>query len=220
MPLLPGHVAAAAPGLHGFDTNTVLTPEVARAFAQQGFSFCVRYLSRNTPQSTRDLSYDEARAILASGLALMAVQHVAAAGWLPSQALGAQYGSAAVANAQAVGLPPGINLWLDLEGIGSDAGVEDVIAYCNAWFAPVAAAGFVPGVYVGADCVLDGNELFWRLRTRHYWRSGSLVPDVEQRGYQLIQRITSAQDIVNGIEIDRDLTQVDALGDNVLWLQA
>jgi hypothetical protein len=212
VPTLGGTVKAAAPGLHGFDTNTVLTAQVASAFRQQGFAFCVRYLSPSSPQAGGDLSAAEAQAILGSGLALMAVQHVSKAEWAPTEALGSQFGAAAAQNAQTVGFPPGVNIWRDLEGVRSGVANEDVIAYCNAWFDAVSAVQYQPGIYVGSDCILTGDDLFWRLRTHHYWRSGSsYTPDIPHRGYQLVQRITSAPDVGGGIAIDRDITMPDAL---------
>jgi hypothetical protein len=72
-----------------------------------------------------------------------------------------------------IGFPEGVNVWLDLEGAKTSTPHETMIAYCNAWFAEVEGAGFVPGVYVGAGVILTGNELFWRLTTKHYWKSGS-----------------------------------------------
>ncbi len=215
---LPGSVRAAEPGLHGFDTNTVVMAKAAIAFREQGFAFCARYLSRSVPQAGGDLSNSEARDILAGGLALTAVQHVPRPGWVPTASLGAQYGAAAATNAKSVGLPPGMNLWLDLEGVRSGVDSEDVIAYCNAWFDAVAASQYEPGVYVGADCILTGDELFWRLRTKHYWRSGSSVPELPHRGYQLFQRITSSPDIINNIAIDRNLAALDSLNGACLWL--
>lgn len=218
MPTLPGQIVHAAPGVQGFDTNTHISAAAAVAFRQSGFGFCVRYLSRVAPQAANDLSGAEAQAILAGGLGLMAVQHVMRAGWVPDAARGAQYGTSAVSNAQAVGLPPGVTVWLDLEGVRGGVDSADVIAYCNAWFAKVAAAGYVPGIYVGANCGLDGDALYWRLRTRHYWRSGSDVPDLPHRGYQLVQRVNTMPDVVNGIAIDRDVTYLDAFGDAASWL--
>jgi hypothetical protein len=216
---LSGTVQAAAPGLHGFDTNTVVTAGVAAALRAQGFAFCVRYLSRSSPQAGDDLSPAEAQAILGGGLALMPIQHVSKPGWVPSEARGSQFGAAAVENAQTVGFPPGVNVWLDLEGVKLGVASEDVIAYCNAWFGAVSAAQYQPGVYVGSDCVLTGNELFWRLRTQHYWRSGSSsAPDIPHRGYQLAQRITSAPDVVSGIAVDRNVAMADAMNSCALWL--
>lgn len=219
MPTLSGTVQPAATGLHGFDTNTVVTAEVGAAFRTRGFAFCARYLSRSSPQAGGDLSRAEAQAILGSGLALMAIQHVSKPGWVPTEALGSQFGAAAAENAQLIGFPSGVNVWLDLEGVRSGVASEDVIAYCNAWFSAVSAAQYRPGVYVGSDCVLTGDALYWRLRTQHYWRSGSSSsPDIPQRGYQLIQRITSAPDIVGGIAIDRNVSMADAMNGSAFWL--
>src|SRR5262249_55997591 len=77
--------------------------------------------------------------------------------------------------------------------------------------------GYGTGIYVGANAVLTGDELYWRLKTKHYWRSGSQVPDIPHRGYQMLQRIV-AGDVVAGIEIDRNVTRDDQLGDALLWL--
>jgi hypothetical protein len=213
---LNASVTPAGNGLHGFDTDTPLPGDLAAAFQKQGFQFCIRYLSCSTPQAGGDLSSSEAQGILDAGLSLMAVQHVMEAGWVPTLDLGTQLGAAAATNAQAVGFPPGVTVWLDLEGIHGGVGSDDVIAYCNAWFDAVTAVGYEPGVYVGTDCVLSGDELFWRLKTKHYWRSGSSVPDIPNRGYQLVQRASS--DVMNGIGIDRDLCLTDALGGTPIWL--
>src|SRR5215212_7819026 len=113
--------------------------------------------------------------------------------------------------------PRRVNLWLDLEGIHHAASSEEVIQYCNAWFDKVATAGFLPGIYVGANAILSGDELYWRLRTKHYWRSGSAVPDIPHRGYQLIQRIVRG-DTPFGVEIDRNVTKNDAFGGAAVWL--
>ena len=77
--------------------------------------------------------------------------------------VGGSYGQAAALNAAAIGLPMGVSLWLDLEGVASYATAANTIAYVNAWAGEVAAAGFVPGLYVGANQPLTGDELYWRL---------------------------------------------------------
>ena len=212
-----GTVVSASPGLQGFDANTQLSSASARGLRDAGFRFCLRYLTRDRGQQPHDLSADEANHILDAGLALMAVQHVEGEGWHPTAALGATYGANAAANAQQVGLPPGVNLWLDLEGVASGTNPAVVIDYCNAWFGAVTAAGYVSGVYVGANAILSGDDLYWRLRTQHYWKSGSTVPDISHRGYQLVQRIV-AGDAVAGVAIDRNVTKTDALGGTVQWL--
>jgi len=211
-------VMPARGGVHGFDTDTVLTAVSAAAFQKQGFQFCIRYLSRSTPQAGADLSAGEAQPILDAGLSLMAVQHVMKPRWAPTPGLGTQFGVAAASNAVTVGFPPGVTVWLDLGGISTGVESDDVITYCNAWCDAVSAGGYEPGVYVGADCILSGDELFWRLKTKHYWRSGSSVPDVPHRGYQLVQRIGIGPDVVNGINVDRDHSLTDALGGTAIWL--
>ena len=214
---LPGKVVSAPPGLHGFDANTALNGNHCRAAKQAGFSFCIRYVSRQDVEPRGDLTNAEANVILNAGLALMAVQHVAPAGWSPSRDLGARNGQNAARHVRAIGFPDGVNVWLDLEGVKNSATHPSVIEYCNAWFAAVESAGFVSGIYVGARAILTGDELFWRLTTKHYWKSGSRVPDIPHRGYQLIQKIIR-HDTVGGVEIDRDLTQNDNFGQAVLWL--
>ena len=214
---LAGVVTPAAPGLQGIDANTVLDAADCRAIRARGYSFCVRYVARGESLPDGDLSTAEASVILDAGLALMPVQHVARSGWTPSRALGETNGKNAATHARDIGFPAGVNVWLDLEGVKRSATHASVIDYCNAWFAEVADAGFVPGVYVGASAILTGDELFWRLRTRHYWKSGSTVPDIPHRGYQMIQKIIP-NDKVDGVEIDRNVTQNDRFGDAVQWL--
>jgi glycoside hydrolase-like protein len=207
---LNGKVMTAAPGLIGWDTNAQVSAATARTFFGKGFRFCIRYLTRSSNvQSASDLTSGEAAAILDAGLALSAVQHVSPEGWQATADLGTKYGTNAVANAKQAGLPEGMNLWLDLEGVSANSSHQDVIDYCNNWFGAVDAEGYVSGVYVGANAILTGDELYLRLRTQHYWRSGSTVPDVSHRGYQLIQHIG---------DIDRDVTQNDNLGGAVRWL--
>jgi len=147
----------------------------------------------------------------------MPVQHVAREGWSPTKQLGTTFGKNAAAHVFHIGFPRGVNVWLDLEGIKPSTSHGVVIDYCNAWIAEVASAGFVPGVYVGAKAILSGEEIFWRLQTKHFWRSGSKVPDIPHRSYQLIQKIIRG-DNVGGIDIDRNLTVNDNFGQSVLWL--
>jgi hypothetical protein len=216
---LPGSVFAAPPGVHGFDVNSVLNRRTCEAAKARGFAFCIRYVSRQDVQPKEDLSEAEASIILDAGLALMPVQHVAPENWSPSHARGTRNGKNAAKHAQQIGFPEGVNVWLDLEGAKASTPHETMIAYCNAWFAEIEEAGFVPGVYVGARAILTGNELFWRLTTKHYWKSGSRIPDIPHRGYQLIQSIIR-NDKIDGVAIDRNLTKNDNFGGSVQWLSA
>ncbi len=212
-----GSIAGAPPGAIGFDVNHPLTPAQAADFRGKGYAFCVRYLTRDkTPGRPGDLTLAETGIILDAGLALMAVQHVAPAGWAPTAALGAGYGGNAVKNAQAAGLPPGVNLWLDLESVAKGTARQDVIDYCNAWFTQVDGAGYVSGLYVGVNIVISADDLFFNMKTRHYWKSGSNVPDIPHRGYQMIQRIPPNDGAPDAF--DTNVTRTDLLGGAVQWL--
>lgn len=213
--LISGKVVSAPPQSQGFDSNTIITPEKAAAFVQSGFSFCVRYVGR-TEMSSSDLTTQEANDILDAGLALMVVQHVSAWGWSPSPTLGTEYGTNAGKFANQIGIPPGVNLWCDLEGVAAGTSAQTVIAYCNNWYEAVVNAGYVPGIYIGAACILNSSQLYNSLKFSHYWKSGSTVPDVMTRGYQIIQYDLDSS--LNGIEIDKDVTQNDHLGGQAQWL--
>jgi hypothetical protein len=220
MQTLAGKVESARPGQHGLDRDAPITRQLALGLRRLGFTFCVRYLSRGAPQHD-DLTASEAEGILGGGLALMPVQHVQKGRWVPAATLGGDYGAAAVHHAQSVGFPAGVNVWLDLEGVKVGTPPEDVVAYCNRWFDTVSDAGYVPGLYVGADPGLDGHDLFWRLRTKHYWASASWIPDVAIRGYQMKQSRESHIVVIPGqpgIQICRDVCLPDALGATPLWL--
>ena len=212
---LPGQVEAATPSVPGFDCNTTLTASLARAFYKQGYKFCFRYISRET-ESAHDLSELEATDILNSGLAVMPVQHVRRQGWSPDQNLGQQDGQNAAQNAQLVGFPAGVSVWCDLEGVNAAAHAQDVIDYCEAWYEAVLAAGYLPGLYVGACAQLTGQQLS-DLSFQHYWRSQSRVPEIPNRGYQLIQLTPSIE--INGVDVDVDIAQHDKKGGQAQWLR-
>jgi len=212
---LPGTVEASTPSVPGFDSDTIITATVAQQFFGGGYKFCLRYLSLRA-ESQQDLTTQEATDILSSGLALMPVQHVRKPGWSPTASLGQEDGQNAASNAQDVGFPAGVNVWCDLEGVGSGTSPQDVIDYCQAWFTAVDSAGFVPGLYVGDSTQLSGQQLF-DLSFQHYWKSQSKVPAIPNRGYQLIQFLPSVT--AYGIAIDMDITQTDAKNGQSLWLR-
>lgn len=215
-PTLPGTVQSAPSGVLGFDTNTVVSASVAKQFYADNYRFCVRYVARTGSNTVPNLTYQEALDILSAGLGLMVVQHVQGWGWTPTAALGTEYGSNAAIFAAELGLPKGVNLWLDLEGVNSSVSANTVADYCNNWYQEVLDAGYVPGIYVGASAILSSIELYSALKFEHYWKSGSTVPPVATRGYQMVQK--NLDITVNGIQIDQDETQDDSLGGQVLWL--
>jgi hypothetical protein len=211
---LRGHVFTAPSGLKGFDANDVVSPLAAAAFYDHGYRFCVRYVRRRSPHSY-DLSPQEAAGILASGLGLMLVQHVAPEGWTPTAPLGADYGDVAASEATRVGMPAGVTVWCDLEGVAPRTPPRQVIDYCNRWHAAVAGAGFVPGLYVGFGAGLSPDQLYRSLRFTHYWGAYNLPPDKEPavRGLQMKQRVRRQRDKVPGFGA---LFQVDEVRTDAL----
>jgi hypothetical protein len=212
---LPGTVQPAPAGLSGFDVNQVLTADQALGFKNAGYDFCIRYVPRTSSLAAGNLSNAEALAILGAGLALMPVQHVAEPGWQPTTNLGTAYGNfAATYAAQVVNLPPGMNVWCDLEEVATGATAADVIAYCQAWYAAVHAAGYVPGLYVGYGTGMTPDQLYNDTSFQHYWQAYN-GGQVTTRGFQLLQKTEKK---LGSICYDPDVTQVDGEGDSALWL--
>ena len=210
-------IAMAPPGVLGFDCDVALT-DTASAFVAQGFRFVVRSMSRGTSQAAGDLSAGEVAAILGAGLALMAVQHVEASGWVPSEQLGANDGDTVAANAIAIGLPRGISLWLDLEGVAK-AGAAGIVAHCNAWFAAVQRYGFRPGVHVGANSGLTADQLGYDVKCHYFWQSGSDAPAFSGFGYCMVQNVGDSFNIA-GVAYDRNVIQANNYGMTPYWAVA
>lgn len=202
-------IAPVAAGAILADTDSVVSVSAAAALRAAGVAGIARYLSRATPQQRGDLSPEEAQTILGAGLSLFAVQHVPPPRrWLPSAERGQVYGMAAVANARDCGFPAGVTLALDLE-TPMPCAAEAVIGYVNAWAQQVAAGGYEPMLYVGADCGLSGEQLYWDLALALYWRSASAVPDVPIRGYAMRQSLPR---VMAGIAVDLNAVAPDAFG--------
>lgn len=212
-------VEAARSGALGFDANTKISATAAKALKSDGFDFGVRYLTRGTEPAAHDLDREEAETLRAAGLALMAAQHVAPAGWMPTTELGRTYGDNAVCHARAIGLPGGVTIWLDLEGVHGSADSGTVIEYCNAWHRRVEDGGYHPGIYVGVDCRLSGEQAFGQLHMTAYWRSGTAGTEGPTRGYCMAQSIIPG-DRVGGVEIDRNIVMEDNLGTTPYWATA
>jgi len=75
-----------------------------------------------------------------------------------------------LAQLKALGIPPGVTVWLDLEGMKAwkDDPVQ-LIAKLNAWSAPIAAAGYVAGLYCGVPQPLTSKELGDLPQFTRYW---------------------------------------------------
>ena len=220
---LKGRVIFPADGALGFDCVDRLSLDKAKEFVDRGYLWVARYIPYGDQPvgNTPDLTYAEANHILDAGLGLMPVQHVQLANTtIANGANGKAKGEFARNHAKECGFPPGVNVWLDLEGISNSFASWSVVDYCNAWFDQVAEWGYVPGIYIGFDSQLDSHQLFYSLKFEHYWRAQGNIPPVLNRGYQVIQTIFRNGYTIqeNGIEIDVDVCHTDNLGGQIRCL--
>ena len=82
-----------------------------------------------------------------------------------------------VAQLRALGLPAGIHVFLDMEGLAAYKTDPPVlISKVNAWADTVRAAGYRPALYVGNPQPLTSQEL-WALRVELYWRGQGRTVD-------------------------------------------
>lgn len=213
-------LSTAPEGARGIDANSPITADVAQALLAAGFSFVVRYVPR-TLRHTYDITAAEVETILGAGLGLMLVQHVAPEGWAPSASLGRTYGETAAREAKVVGYPAGAVLWCDLEGVKLGTPAATVVAYCSAWHAAVAAAGYEPGLYVGYGAGLTADELYHALPFTRYWSAYNLDRD----RYPAVRGVQMRQGVLYGalpgvrFPVDLDTIQSDAMGDRPpLWM--
>lgn len=125
-------------------------------------------------------------------------------------------GKAAVAQMKALGMPVGTTAFLDVEGTSAyNTPAGDLIAKINSWANDVAAAGYIPGIYLGSPQPLTSEELT-NLRVVRYWRAPARV--VDRHGalaepspgwcmYQVWPSVTHA-----GVFVDFDFVSQDFKG--------
>lgn len=203
-------------GARGVDVNQTVTADDAQAFATAGYAFIVRYVRRSQPHGY-DLTVAERDDILNAGLGLQIVQHVAPDGWVPTPADGTIYGTTAATECGALGIPAGVSVWLDLEGVKPGTPHGDVIGFCNNWYDVVKAVGYTPSLYVGFHAGLSADELYRKLKFAAYWSAFTNntgdAPVV--RGFQMYQHAAKPTDLIPGYTnqtMDTDTIKADALG--------
>src|SRR2546423_1235423 len=213
---LPGHVFSAQDGVRGVDTTESISAVAALAFRRHGYRFAVRYVRRDKPHASA-LKVAEAKALLNAGIGIMVVQYVESeSAWTPSAAKGATNGAVAASECEKLGVPWGVTVWSDLEGVAPGTPSQRVIDYCNAWHTAVSRVGYVPGVYVGYRAGLTPGQLYRALKFTHYWAAYNL--NVEQypavRGIQMKQSRARSSDRIPGLGLDFQVDRVraDALG--------
>jgi len=206
--MLNGSVVQAPAGLKCFDCDAVVSLPAALQFRLHGYGCAIRYVGRHTT-APQDLRPVEAAEILAAGLALMIVQHVQKPDWVPTGAMGTEYGAFAAQSADAIGYVSGGMIWCDMEGVKDGVDARDVISFCNNWLDEVGHAGFTPGVYIGYKPGLNGPLFYHSTRFEHFWRAynGDVVPVV--REFQMQQH---TQQTLAGIQFDPNTVMADKLG--------
>lgn len=142
-------------GARGIDSIILLNDVQCKDLRASGVDFAMQYLGSVTA--------DGVHRILDAGLAFMPVTYA-----------NKTNGASAVIHVKGLGLPAGCTVWLDIEGVTDDA--VTIKKKINDWCVEIIAAGYMPGMYVGAGCPLTSIELY-SLKTVRYWHSVSRVTD-------------------------------------------
>jgi hypothetical protein len=75
-----------------------------------------------------------------------------------------------IAQLRALGVPAGVSVWLDLEGLDAwNMPAHKLVALIEAWASDVTRAGFMACLYVGAPQPLTGTQLYALKSIVRYW---------------------------------------------------
>lgn len=219
-----GGVAALAHACYGVDTIEVMTAANAKAVRAANYQgkpieFIVRYVSLGT-EGGWDIEAAEIDTILASGLALLLVQHVLEPNWVPSAARGATEGAQAAKNALAVGYASTCTIAVDMEGVAPGTPASAAADYINAWAAAVVAAGYQAMVYVGYAAGLSPTQLYNDLSNVHAYWSDFGQRQVAVRGFCMKQLAANIKLPGTNFDVDPDEIMPDALGGLPTWMVA
>ena len=220
----------------GFDASTYVTPAQVKQLAESGYEYRIGYLRRDKHVNQHpdmsgwpvSLSVQELHEHLNAGVMVGAVQFARFHGLnYLSAGAGKTIGEAAAWNAEMLGLPKGIHLWLDAEWNDCPTGwwarrkyIARVLAYCAAWCRAVVAAGYRAAVYEG----------FWELSARQwysipkataYWLSAMRdVKPPRVRGCCMYQgwehsrkKARYGRPPVHGVSLDTDFSRYDRKGE-------
>ena len=193
----------------GFDTASVVSPDNAYALFKMGFSVAFRYGPLPGVGYGSDLSSNELTTLLNTGLMVQLVQHVRYNGWLPSAKQGTSDAQVITQYAQSIGYLQGCHIWYDREGVStaSSADFKDDIV---AWATVIEQAGYLPGLYIGAQANLSGKAAYSISNVYCYMRAANLpsLYTPSPRGWAVKQLWDSIT--VNDLTVDVDAV----LGDN------
>jgi hypothetical protein len=170
-----------------------------------------------------NLTPEELAGLLDAGLCVSPVQYYSTGyadqrkGRALSASHGAQLGAIAAANVRALGMPPGVLIWYDLEDVPR-ATPETILTDLIGWGKALVSVGYESGVYYGAGLgsaktgYLTGEDL-WGLRYyRSYWRAASAVPQIPHRGACVIQGLQQTIRIAGrSLKVDFNMIALDHL---------
>lgn len=174
----------------GCDTLQTVTPPDFAKLAARGVTWRAAYIEKTSAAELADQ--------LAEGIAFLPVTYAL------------DFNAAShVAKLQALGIPKGVTIFLDVEGQNLDP--TALTSKINAWAFSIRQAGYDPGLYVGAGCPLDDAALY-ALDVDRYWHSVSRVPDPKLRGC-CIRQLRPNDVKPTGLDIDVDVVEPDYQGD-------
>lgn len=206
---MTGVCRPAPPHTFVVDCVTAITPLLANALRYHPTTpvrgVC-RYLGSITPEE-RDV-------IWAAGLFIELVTFGDARSGSGSE--GSKHGAADVQALIALGCPPGVTVWTDLESFEDTA--DNCKAFCNARGQMHRTGGWDPGLYVGAGQPLDGLQLATLVQDR-YWQGLSILTVAgAPAGYTIeptvgwSQRQLPHTTTLGGASVDVSVTQWDWRG--------
>lgn len=197
------------PGLKGFDTLNLESPTQLRCLSDAGYSFDM--VNTNDPDGTPVGTWqNEYNAAAAVGMNVVLFQGYDRASWaVPSEATR----RATIARDKAVHAkyPRGSQIFLNLENNLNGGPSTKMIAWVNTWVSIIRAAGYSPGIYVGAPQLLTVAQIN-AIPNVVFWRSFSASAPQAARGFVGRQTTVSSQScgIVGGI--DQDIAGTDGRG--------
>lgn len=178
------------------DTILEITPAIAKWLKNLGFAGVIRYIT--------SLKKSELDACFAEGLKVGLVTYA-----------GAYSPTSAILAAHTLGIPEGVHIALDVEGVDMDPLllIEDI----KNWATKIKLAMYKPAQYVGSKQLLTSKELY-STPIELYWHSCSRVIDrfgneaAPSCGWSMIQLYPPNISISPGVRIDRNIVQQDYAG--------
>lgn len=130
---------------------------------------------------------------------------------------------------RALGVPAGVTVWLDLEGMKAfRTPVVELATKINAWAVAILDGGWQPGLYVGAPQPFTSAELYALKVVRYWWglgrcsdRHGQLAEPA--CGWSMIQQFHGERSGLlwrgTGILVDSNSSQKDYRGRAPTWMR-